>query len=216
MATVSNYHIKSRKTLPLWNNITEEWLLMIERYCRLTTWDAPFWYNERANTGLIASAAWRCGYAALEEFQHEKIDVAPDGGELTESPESRSGRCDLWIASENHHNYVEAKYRWLNMKSERLVEFASATLAKAVKDAETSGCGDPSRFLGVAFLPLFVQKERLKGEPIEGLISKTIQDLMTVDADLIAYTFPERLREHIGATGKNRLPGMAMLVKRAS
>ncbi len=45
--------------------LLEEWSLLIERYCRISEGDAPYWYTERANIGLIAGAAWRCGWLSL-------------------------------------------------------------------------------------------------------------------------------------------------------
>jgi hypothetical protein len=71
--TYRGYVIKNRKGLKHWEPLLEEWLLCIERYCRI--WkggDAPYIHKERANIGLLSAAAWRCGWIALEEFRHEK------------------------------------------------------------------------------------------------------------------------------------------------
>ncbi len=60
--------------------------------------DYPFWYNERANMGSIAAAAWLADGVALEEYS------APKG-------ESR-GRADLWILLDGKQFAFEAKQAW--------------------------------------------------------------------------------------------------------
>ncbi len=37
--------------------------------------DLPYWYNERANVGMLSAAAWQAGMVALEEFQSLKYAV---------------------------------------------------------------------------------------------------------------------------------------------
>jgi hypothetical protein len=214
MTTLSAYHIAKKAKLSHWNALAEEWLLAIERYSRITDGDVPYWYNERANIGVLAGAAWRCGRIALEEFQHDKAEVRPDDGESIESAGTRRGRCDLWIAGDAYEEFIEAKFRWLNMHSSRLVEFATDTLQSAMRDATATKSDENHKTLGVAFLPLFIRDLKLKGEPIEELLLSTVEKLKTVDADVFAYTFPERVRETIGEPLNNRLPGMVMLVKR--
>ena len=56
--TYRGYVIKNRKGLKHWEPLLEEWLLCIERYCRI--WkggDAPYIHKERANIGLLSAAA---------------------------------------------------------------------------------------------------------------------------------------------------------------
>lgn len=118
METLANYIIKNKRNLGHWDALMEEWILSIERFSRITDGDVPYWYNERANIGVLAAAAWRCGRIALEEFQYEKIDVSSDE-ETDETAQNKwNGRCDLWISNDRTAEIVEAKFKWLNMRSE--------------------------------------------------------------------------------------------------
>jgi hypothetical protein len=67
--------------------------------------DVPYWYGERALTGLLAAAAWQQpGGWSLEEFL----------GHRTIHPETRSaGRGDLWIGLGSDSYTIEAKVAWV-------------------------------------------------------------------------------------------------------
>lgn len=82
------FHVRS-PVLKEWQTLFEEWILAVERFCRLSPGDAPYWYTERANVGTLAGAAWRCGWIALEEFQ----------GDKSEQSLGWRGRLDLWLSS---------------------------------------------------------------------------------------------------------------------
>jgi hypothetical protein len=56
-----------------WHELLEEWCMVHERCCRLAKNDAIFWQSERSNLAALAGAAWRSGWAALEEFPHDKM-----------------------------------------------------------------------------------------------------------------------------------------------
>ena len=63
----------TKKKLEHWSSICEEWLLINERFSRLTEGGGEaFACKERANIGLLAGAAWKCGRIALEEFHSIK------------------------------------------------------------------------------------------------------------------------------------------------
>ena len=133
METIANYIIKNKRNIGHWDALLEEWILSIERFSRITNGDVPYWYNERANIGVLAAAAWRCGRIALEEFQYEKIDVSSNG-ETDETAQNHwNGRCDLWISNDRSAEIVEAKFKWLNMRSEKMTEFAASCLDAAVR-----------------------------------------------------------------------------------
>lgn len=193
----------------------EEWILAIERFCRLSDGDVPYWYNERANVGVLSAAAWRAGAVALEEFQHEKIDIENFESKTADKDAKWNGRCDLWISDGKRSERVEAKFRWLNMTSDRIAEFAEVSLKQAVSDASNSKSDDGQAAVGVAFLPLSVKASKVTDEKtIELYIEETIATLRKVDADLIAWCFPIRLRDYIGEQYGYQLPGVVMLAKR--
>ena len=91
------------KTAPLqhWAFLLEEWILLLKRYCRFMGDDAPYFYSERANIGVLAAAAWRAGWVALEEFGIRKHT-------------KQKGRADLWFwpIDQDKEEYIEAKQKW--------------------------------------------------------------------------------------------------------
>lgn len=217
METIANYKIKNKKNLGHWDALLEEWILSIERFSRITNGDVPYWYNERANIGVLAAAAWRCGRIALEEFQYEKIDVSSNGETDETTQKKWNGRCDLWISNDRSEEIVEAKFKWLNMRSEKLTEFARSCLMEAVGDAKNTRGNDEIKAIGVAFLPVYAKADKVGDiDALEKVIAETIVSACQLPADLVAWCFPKRLRDHIGEKYKNYLPGIILLAKQQS
>lgn len=214
METISNYVIKNKKNLGHWDALLEEWILSIERFCRITGGDVPYWYNERANVGVLAAAAWRCGRIALEEFQYEKIDVSSNE-ETDETIQKKwNGRCDLWISNERSAEIIEAKFKWLNMHSEKMGEIAASRLEDAVNDAKNTRGNDETKAIGVAFLPLYAKADKVGDTlALEKIITETIDSTCKLQADLVAWSFPKCLRNHIGEKYNNYLPGIILLAR---
>ena len=217
--TIADYVINNNRNIGHWNALLEEWILSIERFSRVTEGDAPYWYNERANIGVLAGAAWRCGRIALEEFQHEKIDVTSDGEAKDTAQKPHNGRCDLWICDDRSAaEIVEAKFKWLNMcmNSEKVVDIANDCLKSAVDDAvKTNNARDDGiKAIGVAFLPVFAKKDKVGDiETLSKVIAVTIRNACKTSSDLVAWCFPKRLREHVASESNNYLPGVIMLAK---
>ncbi len=71
-----------------WANLLRRWGDLMDKYCGLDPDDAPYWYGERALTGLLAAAAWNLpdGWS-LEEFTAPRVW----------GDEPSSGRGDAWI-----------------------------------------------------------------------------------------------------------------------
>ena len=182
----------------------EEWLLAVERYCRVTEGeDAPYAYNERANVGLLAAAAWRCGRVALEEFQFEKgAKYRPKW----------AGRADLWMASEDTEEFVEAKFCWVSLQKRReIAEVVGPAMQAAVKDAKASTGGNGAKAIGVGFFPVYLPASRV--EAIDDLIQAILDEFKEAPHHAIAWCFPERMREF--TPRENVLPGLIMLVMNA-
>lgn len=90
----------------VWGKLLHEWLELINLYTSNPDDerpDVPYWYGERALTGLLSAAAWRLedGWA-LEEF------TALRGRET----ERGSGRGDLWLGVGDTVLTIEAKIHW--------------------------------------------------------------------------------------------------------
>ena len=202
--TVRGYHVKQRKGMGHWEPILEEWLLGIERFCRVTGGDeAPYWYNERSNIGVLAGAAWRCGRVALEEFQYVKG---------FKNKPKWLGRADLWLASDDHKELVEAKFRWCSLRSRNgITNIANETLELAALDAKKTRGGDLTlKAIGVAFVPFYTKNVKI--EELAILIESAISNLKSSDYHAIAWCFPRETRHSKSSQG-NYLPGVAILAK---
>jgi len=202
--TIRGYHVKQRKGMGHWEPILEEWLLGIERFCRVTGGDeAPYWYNERSNIGVLAGAAWRCGRVALEEFQFVKG---------FKNKPKWLGRADLWIASDQHEELIEAKFKWCSLNSRNgIASVANDTLDLATSDAKKSrGGGLELKAIGVAFVPFYTKECEI--EKLGSLIDSAISNLKTSNYHAMAWCFPRETRQSNSAKG-NYLPGIVMLAK---
>jgi hypothetical protein len=163
LETLRGYTIKGRKGLSHWAGRLEEWLLAIERYCRVCDGDdAPYFYNERANIGVLAGACWRSGWIVLEEFQSEKG--------YRNKPKV-NGRVDLWLADETREELVEAKFKWICMGSPGTHRLVEETMVAALKDAKSTRCSGSDYAFGVGFFPVYKSGNRI-GD-IDELITKT-------------------------------------------
>jgi len=186
--------------------------------------DAPYWYNERANISILAAAAWRNGWVALEEFQSGKqvTNQSDDGSEPEEAelPHEWLGRCDLYLASDSKHELVEAKFNWLSMKSPQPQKRAEDILDRAVADAKaTSVANDDYDAVGVAFVPVYARfpvdlSTAATLAAIEDDIQATISQLSAVGADAVAWCFPKELRLFKSTKTHNAVPGIVMLARK--
>lgn len=203
METLRGYTLKNRKGLSQWGSLLEEWLLTMERYSRIMGGeDAAYWYNERANIGMLAGAAWRCGRIALEEFQQKK-------GYRNRS--KNNGRCDLWISTEINEAIIEAKFKWLSLRSTKTKEIVERIIKKATQDAKkTRGNEGDLQAIAVGFFPVYVPKKW--GDKVDQLIEESIEKFCLVDYHALAWCFPKENRKKISTKGY-LYPGIIMVIK---
>jgi hypothetical protein len=90
-----------KSPLKHWEEILEQWVrLNREIFEHAKGKFAAYSYRERPNVGVMAGAAVRAGWVALEECWSEKE------GALS----VRNGRADLWLWRDIHHERIEAKF----------------------------------------------------------------------------------------------------------
>lgn len=182
----------------------EEWLLCVERYCRVARGtDAPFVYTERANIGVLAGAAWRCGRTALEEFQYPKKN---------KTKKKWNGRADLYLATDETEEMIEAKFGWASLASPRLVQNRlTKVLNAAVNDATATKAGDKDvSCLAVAFLPTWLPSKR--SDELDEKIVSTVAMLEDSDCHAVAWCFPKEFRTFKADSGNN-VPGIILAVR---
>lgn len=204
MESFRGYKIKGRKGLSHWACVLEEWMLSIERYTRIMCGeDAPYYYNERANVSVLAGAAWKAGWVALEEFQSEK-------GYRNRA--KTNGRTDLYFANKTSEELVEAKFQWICMGSDNLGGMVKKHMDLAVGDAKRSRANSKNvKSIGIGFFPVYKKNSRIVN--VDELIDQTIREFEGQDHHAIAWCFPIEMRDHVSEVSGNLLPGIVMLVK---
>jgi hypothetical protein len=198
--------VRTGRRLAHWNELLEEWCLIHERYCRLVEGDAIYWNIERANLAALAAAAWRAGWAALEEFTQDKM----------QGRSTFLGRADLFLKSPDSQDYVESKIVWPGRGGTRPVN-AKGTLrwlevaltdARAVRVANGTGTR-----IGLAFaVPYFHSK--VSRSPLE-LLTPFFDGVQDADLDAVAWCFPAVAQGLSWPEGRHRhvYPGVVLLAK---
>lgn len=205
--TIHGRRVKGRKGLGHWNALIEEWVLLVERFCRLTAGvDAPYVYTERACVGTLAAAAWRSGWIALEEFQLDKKHT--DGS-------TRRGRSDLYIGSSSRDEYVEAKYKPVALRSyDRIAGHFRNVLKRARTDVRAArGRDRESVFTALAFFPVHAPA-KTSYEEVNELIHKAVKCAVESEAHAVGWTFPAEARGTRNVEEKywdDQNPGVIML-----
>lgn len=193
---------KASKELRSLNPVFKKLREVHQRYINLEPpSETSFWHRERAQTGLLAAAAWLSDKTALEEFGCDR--------------QRHRGRRDLCIAINTKDSFeCEAKYLYANLaKVKQSVTDVYGCLKKAVKEARKSRGGDAEYRLGLCFVAPRASKSR-RGEIdnrwsqfIAGLNEK-VDGRSKYDA-LVQIHSPRPFLD-----GHNRLyPGLLLVVK---
>lgn len=143
-------------------SVFERWLVInkeyIERYKSSTDseyTDCLYWYNERANVGALASAAWLSGGVALEEYSSDKED---------EKSGQFQGRRDLYFDYDGHCILCEAKIKWLDPGDvDKQVREIGDEMEEAVKATRQSCKGETWASIGLALVFVVPRSNRFEG-----------------------------------------------------
>lgn len=114
MSEVSGTWIRNGSQLSSLQVVLDSWVAECRRYGEIVD-DHCWWHNERANVSILAIAAGRANWAAIEEFGTEKK------GKRAAKAEGY-GRCDLFLCSPRHRIEfaIEAKVAWQRLSDESL------------------------------------------------------------------------------------------------
>jgi hypothetical protein len=194
------------RRLAHWSELLQEWCVIHERYCRLVEDDAIYWNIERSNLAALASAAWRSGWAALEEFSHDKILKLA----------KFYGRADLYMRSPGAHDYVEAKMAWPKGVARPInARQTLRELDSACNDARKIHLanGEGTR-IGVVFAcPRFPSGAE---QPLVELLAPFFEQIEGTELDAVAWCFPP-LQNALTALWGGRInlayPGVVLLAR---
>ena len=183
-----------------WSPLLDKWASLINRYCFLIGEDAPYFYNERANIGVLSAAAWQVGWVALEEFGNRKRG-------------KKYGRADLYIGPSDRDagEYIEAKLSWDINKTHN-------ALLRAIDDVEKVRLPKGDVGIAIAFVSPGIKEEYEPkiDEKIKGTIETAKQIAKQIKSDAIAWSFPRYSRILRGGGKYEHLiyPGVLLLAKR--
>ena len=182
--------------------ILGSWYHVLKTYIKRVEGDLPFWYLERPQVGFLAIAAWRTGWAALEEW----------GTKKSSQRNQLHGRNDLWIGRGKIEFFIESKHTWCDIHNGKAK--MKKALAKALVSAEVSAkeltCEPPAKKIAAVFVtPIWKGKDRKR-------ISKDTQEWINsckgVGADAVALVvLDERDKRGDGEKGE-RYIGSALLL----
>lgn len=185
------------------NPIFKPWRSFAERYFDLyEEASSPFYYNERTNVGLLASAAWASGFCAFQELG------------LPRKRCKRIGRVDLLIESKKHDYVLEAKQVW-NVKE------ADGKMAEALQQVQSIRVNAIDKSCvrcGVLFIVhgfrLDSQEESVNS--VKELIKKIDQQFPTNKNSCITHHYYPRDLENARGSGRFEnitYPGVSVVIK---
>ncbi len=194
-----------------WRVLLLEWMMTIEKY-QFVSKDLPYWYSERANVGILAAAAWRCGYVALEEYPDTKRSkkVDPETDEKLHS----SGRVDLWIGQPENAigELIEAKLRWPLLSTPKKIKSdLEDGLKAAYEDAKRTKTGKGPTLGLTFFVPRIQATNR---DIIDQQLLDLIEQADAIDAAVKAWYFPEKFRADEFMINNMFYPGVLLMAKR--
>lgn len=193
---------ETQNDLISWTPLLEEWLLATKRFYRLVDDANNYKDSERLHVSILTGSAWRCGWAAINEFRRKK---QRESGNST-------GRADLYLHSGDKQYLCEAKFTWDGFTLEK-VNYA---LAEACNDAKAAiGSFTNEIPCGVVFISLSLPKSE-ENEEISSSILNVVETARTIyvseGADLVAWSFPTS-RRLLPGTHRDYNPGIIMIAR---
>lgn len=189
--------------------VLQKWIKTVEYYSDIYEDDACYWYNERANVGILAAATWMTkGWHALEEYSTKKHGETCDD-------DKRYGRCDLYIAKRDGVSFaIEAKHAWQDIgdRCQDRLRASEAKFKAAVEDArKLQNKEDADHRLAACFiLPRLPEKQN---NNIDSKIKEWLKDTVKMkNVDAIAWCFPKTSRELLSGQHNYIYPGVCLAI----
>ena len=198
--------INARKLKEL-KPIINEFITYNEKLANVWKWkDVPWWYTERAQTGILATAIHSAGGFPLEEYRIEK--------RRTRSAKAQYiGRNDLYFHFKSKEFYVEAKHIWCSLK------LTSASEKRIARNLEKSrlAVGRISEKqmtrLGILFISPYVTKSTRRS--LKNLVQDWDKLVRRLKCPASFYFFyPKMEKSKIKGMEKTYYPGLTVLVRR--
>ncbi|OQA93940.1 MAG: hypothetical protein BWY27_00006 [Bacteroidetes bacterium ADurb.Bin234] len=181
--------VRAKRPLRYWKELLYEWVLMVHRVYRVSNKKASVYAEkERANTGLLAAAAIKNGWVALEECRTEKSHK-----QFKRS--TYSGRCDLMLWRDIRYHEIEAKFSRISIVARSNVRVDKA-YAKAVADSKrsTSAGYRSEKKIAITYIVPVVRPKLIKKLTDDQIAVRLKELIQAIENEkkptLIAYAFP--------------------------
>ncbi|MBS7560952.1 MULTISPECIES: hypothetical protein [Pseudomonas] len=188
--------IISNPKLEFLRPMLERWFDCIDRYNAVRgDSETPYWFDEKANLGLLSAAAWMAEMISLEHSPSKKQQE--DG--------ARNARTDLYLATKDERAYIQTTQRWPRVNSLHLTQ----PLLDIASDARKISYPSDLR-LGCLFVA--PQKAQHSASPEE--LQDMLDELQKEHCCAVAWYFPYAYRKLHNESGHYH-PGIAVLFKEA-
>lgn len=202
----SGIKFKKNSELRKLKPVLETWIKNVQQYSKaFKNDDACWWYTERANVGILAAAAWKANWLALEEYSTLKR-----GQETV----TKNGRCDLYITKKDHHGSFafEAKHAWQTMRSNGVSKITDQ-LNGAWNDAGKLKKNEANTRVAACFVipktPASLADDNIDNEILPWL--NLVLDEVPWDA--VVWVFPKESRQLKNDTGTRIFPGVLLILQ---
>jgi hypothetical protein len=192
-----------------------EWATVVSTYSESYKDDACYLYNERTSVGMLAAAAWRSNWIALEEFSTRKAS-------RVDGVDHAHGRCDLKIANLSTSYVIEAKHVWQSIGTRIDDEwlYVKRSRITAKKDAQVVKRNQGTHRLSAVFVSPNFKASDVWGSANRAHAATTIIQTWLAEIDNLpdvhayAYVFPWRNRLLLRGEKADRIwPGTVLLLK---
>ncbi|MEN5090029.1 hypothetical protein ABE458_05015 [Pseudomonas protegens] len=188
--------IISNPKLEFLRPMLERWFDCIDRYNAVRgDNETPYWFDEKANLGLLSAAAWMAEMISLEHSPSKK----------QQEEGARNARTDLYLATKDERAYIQTTQRWPRVNSLHLTQ----PLLDIASDAKKISYPSDLR-LGCLFVA--PQKAQHSASPEE--LQDMLDELQKEHCCAVAWYFPYAYRKLHNESGHYH-PGIAVLFKEA-
>lgn len=183
---------EAKRPFLYWKAILKEWITLNKQIFNCAKGEfAAYSYGERPNIGVMAGAAVKAGWVALEECWSEKTGILG-------AKKPYDGRADLWLWQNPHHEKIEAK-----LTSDGFSELKRKIplrRASAVKDAGKLGKSPDSTNMALTFIVPRVERTQ-KGD-FETSVVELADYCLDLSPSIFGSVFPGRV-PRLGGDRKN-------------
>jgi hypothetical protein len=188
--------IISNPKLEFLRPVLERWFDCIDRYNAVRgDNETPYWLDEKANLGLLSSAAWMAEMITLQQ--------SPTRKQIEEG--ERNGRADLFIANAESRAWLQATQRWPRVNQLNLTQ----ALQDITSDAKRISYASDLK-LGCLFVAPHKAQHGATPEELQDMVD----DLQKEHTCAVAWYFPYAYRKLHNEAG-HYYPGIAVLFKEA-